>query len=197
MCYIEVQTTVPGKNIAEVARENANTPFDYTKITEPALRVLLTACLRINPAERPTTRRAVELLKYVKRERGRGTREKGETREEERERRVVKDGCERSRKYTYLHCSFVKYKWHSDPSVLTRRKNQFDGEEDDEEGEEGGDKDTNISNIDNKVQTESDNENYESENENFENENDNFNLDEDGGASGDELQRIQEGSDFK
>ena len=127
----------------------------------------------------------------------RGTREKGETREEERERRVVKEGCERSRKYTYLHCSFVKYKWHSDPSVLTRRKNQFDGEEDDEEGEEGGDKDTNISNIDNKVQTESDNENYESENENFENENDNFNLDEDGGASGDELQRIQEGSDFK
>lgn len=62
----EVPPGGPGKNIAEVARENANMPFDNSKVTEPALRVLLTALLRINPAERPTTRRALELLNFVK-----------------------------------------------------------------------------------------------------------------------------------
>jgi len=87
----KVTTVGPGKSITEVARENANTPFDFTKITEPALRVLLTACLRINPSERPTTRRALELL------------------------------------------SFVKYKWHPDPTVETRKKRVPVEDEEEEE----------------------------------------------------------------
>eukprot|EP00026_Physarum_polycephalum_P004844 Phypoly_transcript_04868.p1 GENE.Phypoly_transcript_04868~~Phypoly_transcript_04868.p1 ORF type:complete len:623 (+),score=119.09 Phypoly_transcript_04868:78-1946(+) len=121
----KVTTVAPGKSITEVARENANTPFDFTKISEPALRVLLTACLRINPAERPTTRRALELL------------------------------------------SFVKYKWHPDPTAETRKKRvPLEDEEDEDET---------------KPQNETHNQS-ESENEGFETDDD-FDLNEDDGEN--------------